>query len=256
MVAEENAAFALSRTRVREVDLNVAPQVVLAHTPKVAGHPIRDEYRLAAERYQLLSTRVLQVGRTLGSRVFLVTSAIPNEGKTLTVTNLAFGLSCIGNKRVLLVEFDLRRPSMHRLLGINPEPGDGSFLARSIDWRRGLMRLRKGLDALLASNPCEQAHELLRSEATEIFLEQARREYDFVLLDSAPMLVAGDTHVLLPLVDQAIFVVRSGVSPIECAKEASDALGKKMLGCVFNDLKDLQHQEYYKGYYISAGSRA
>ena len=224
----------------------VAKEVILAQD--LSDEEKRDTF-FAAERYRLLCTRVLQVTRSLKSQVFLVTSAIAGEGKTLTVTNLAYGLSSVEGKRTLLVDLDLRRPSMHRLLGVRPEASDCVFLEKQEDWRRSLFSLRPNLHALLALNAAEKPDELLHSEGMERFLAEAREEYDIILIDSAPLLVAVDTHVIVAMVDQALLVVRADSTPIDCAKDALAILGAKALGCVLNDVKRLKYEEYYRSYY-------
>jgi capsular exopolysaccharide synthesis family protein len=225
----------------------IAPEVVLARRT-AAGLP--EPLLLAAEKYRLLCTRILQVARTLRSKVFMVTSSISEEGKTLTSLNLAFGLSHVQDKRTLLVELDLRRPSMHRQLGIQASAMDITFLERSDDWHSSLWKLRPNLHALLAVNGSLRPDELLQSEKITRFMEQARGEYDFVVIDTAPLLVAADAHALLPLVDHALFVVRANHTPIECARDALAMLGKKALGCVLNDVSELKYEQYYSRYYI------
>ncbi len=230
----------------------IAPEIVLARRSAV-GLP--EPLVLAAEKYRLLCTRVLQVARAQRSKVFMVTSAIAEEGKTLTALNLAYGLSHVQDKRTLLVELDLRRPSIHRQLGVRCTAMDMSFLEQSDDWHEGMWKLRPNLHALLAMNPSLRPDELLHGERMNRFLEDARAEYDFVVIDSAPLLVAADTHALLPLIDQAIFVVRANHTPIDCAQDALAMLGKKALGCVLNDVDELKYEEYYNKYYIGGTSK-
>jgi protein-tyrosine kinase len=225
----------------------IAPEVVLARR-SAAGLP--EPLLLAAEKYRLLCTRILQVARAVRSQVFMVTSAIAAEGKTLTSLNLAFGLSHVQDKRTLLVELDLRRPSMHRQLGIRAAATDITFLEQPDDWHSALWRLRPNLHALLAVNASLRPDELLQSGRIGRFMEEARGEYDFIVIDTAPLLVAADAHALLPLVDQAVFVVRANHTPIECAQDALAMLGNKALGCVLNDVSQMKYEEYYSRYYI------
>jgi protein-tyrosine kinase len=228
-------------------DALISPEVVLARR-SAAGLP--ETMLLAAEKYRLLCTRILQVARAQRSKVFMVTSAIAEEGKTLTSLNLAFGLSHVQDRRTLLVELDLRRPSMHRRLGIRSTTTDMTFLEQSEDWRSGLWRLRPNLHALLAVNPSLRPDELLHSDKMTNFLEEARSEYDFVVIDTAPLLVTADAHALIPIVDHALFVIRANHTPIDCAQDALAMLGKKALGCVLNDVAELKYEEYYSRYYI------
>ena len=231
---------------MRKIDEHaISPEVLLAKllTPeqeKVLFFPV--------ERYRLLCTRVLQVVQNLKSKVFLVTSAIAEEGKTLTSVNLAFALSSAANKKTLLIELDLRRPSLHRLLGLKTDTSESCFLNID-DWHESLWALRPNLHALVLRAPEEHPDELLHSDSMKQLLAQARREYDIIVIDSAPLLLTVDTHVLLPLVDHAMLVVRADHTPIDCSKDALGMLGEKGLGCILNDTKHMKYEEYYRAYY-------
>lgn len=233
-------------------DSAFAPELVMARSNFVDAD---EKVQLAAENYRLLCTRIFQVARSLKSKVFLVTSAVPSEGKTLTAANLAFGLSRVESKRVLLVELDLRHPSVHRLLGLRRSETDMSFLEHDNDWRQGMWSLRPNLHALLAMNPSLRPDELLNGERFQSFLADARREYDYIIIDSAPLLAASDTHALIPLIDQALFVLRANKTPIDCAQDALAILGKKTLGCVLNDVEELKYQTYYGQYAVNGKKR-
>jgi capsular exopolysaccharide synthesis family protein len=226
----------------------VDEQLVLAQR-RVTG--VSDEKMLAAEQYKLLCTRILEVARTQRGKVFLVTSSLPDEGKTLTSMNIAYGLSHLVSKRILLVELDLRRPSMHNFLGVCPMSTDMTFLESSDNWRESLWPLQQNLDALLALNPSKRPDELVQGERMQRFIKEAREEYDLIVVDSPPLLVASDTHALLPIIDHALMVVRADRTPISCARDALGLLGNKALGCILNDLRKLKYEEHYSRYYIS-----
>jgi capsular exopolysaccharide synthesis family protein len=228
----------------------IAPQVILAQHGPV---DLSEELLFAVEKYRLLCTRVLQVARSLKSKVFLVTSAIVKDGKTLTALNLAYGLSRVPGKRTLLVELDLRRPSMKNVLGLHGVKKEMSFLESDDDWHGSLWQLRPNLHALLAMTSSLRSDVLLQSERMQQFLAQAREEYDYIVIDSAPLLAAADTHALVPLVDQALFVIRANHTPIHLAQQALEILGKKTLGCVLNDARELQYQEYFDREYLHTG---
>jgi capsular exopolysaccharide synthesis family protein len=239
------------RSGIRTIDdAAIAPQVILA---RQGPGDLSDDTLFAVEKYRLLCTRVLQVARSLKSKVFLVTSAIVKDGKTLTALNLAYGLGRVPGKRTLLVELDLRRPSMKRVLGLYGVKKEMSFLESDDDWHQSLWELRPNLHALLAMTSSLRSDILLQSERMQTFLNQARDEYDYIVIDSAPLLAAADTHALLPLVDQALFVIRANQTPIHLARQALEILGKKTLGCVLNDAKELQHQEYFDREYLNTG---
>ncbi len=200
------------------------------------------------QRYRLLCNRMVEVAKNLDSQVFLITSALAEEGKTLVTANLAFALSGIENKRTLLIDLDLRRYSMHALLGLSDTDGDEHFL-QAEDWHDSLWSIRPGLDALLATSPVDRPDELLYRSAMVDLLSAARREYDYILIDSAPLLLAADTHAMLPIIDQAMLVVRADHTPIACSQDALKILGDKAVGCILNDVKRLKYEDYYNGYY-------
>lgn len=200
------------------------------------------------QRYRLLCNRMMEVARNLGSQVFLITSAIAEEGKTLTAANLAFALSGIENKKTLLIDLDLRRFSLHSLLGLPSALQEDHFLLVD-DWHKSLWSLRPGLDALLATTAADHPDEMLHSSALRSLLDTARIEYDYVLIDSAPLLLAADTHALLPFIDQAMLVVRADRTPMACSQDSLKILGDKAVGCILNDVKRLKYQAYYHGYY-------
>lgn len=226
----------------------VAAEVILARNGPVG---LSDEALLAVEKYRLLCTRILQVARSLKCQVFLVTSAIAKDGKTVTALNLAYGLSRVQGKRSLVVELDLRRPSMKKVLGIRSYAKEPNFLEVDNDWREALWELRPNLDALLAMTSSLRSDVLVQSERMHNFLAEAKREYDYIIIDSAPLLSAADTHALLPLIDQALFVVRAGQTPIARAQEALAILGDKALGCVLNDVQNMGSIEYYDSDYLA-----
>jgi Mrp family chromosome partitioning ATPase len=97
--------------------------------------------------------------------------------------------------------------------------------------------------------------ELLHGERFQTFLVEARKEYDFIIIDSAPLLAAADTHALIPLVDQALFVLRANRTPINFAQDALEILGKKTLGCVLNDVEEMKYKEYYGQYAVGGKHR-
>jgi capsular exopolysaccharide synthesis family protein len=230
----------------RKIDnAKIRNEVVLAH--RLSREEEKDLHFII-QRYRLLSNRLVEVAQNLQSQVFLITSALAEEGKTLTSANLAFALSGIERKRTLLIDLDLRRYSLHSLLGVPASTNERLFLDAD-DWRECLWSLRPNLHALLPTRAAEQPNELLQSEAIHNLLTEARQEYDYILIDSAPLLLAADTHALLSIIDQALLVVRADHTPIACSQDALKILGDKAVGCILNDVKRLKYQTYYHGYY-------
>lgn len=212
------------------------------------------DFHFIIERYRLLCNRVAEIAKSCRSQVFLVTSALADEGKTLTSANLAFALAGIEGRRTLLIDLDLRRYSLHSLLGITPSTRDQPFLGPA-DWHDSLWSLRPNLHALLNTSPMDQPDQALHSEAMRTLIADAKAEYDYILIDSAPLLLAADTHALLSMIDHALLVVRADQTPIPCSQDALKVLGDKAVGCILNDVKRLKYESYYRGYYGIEGKK-
>lgn len=241
-----DAGNGVVHTPARKVDNSrIKNEIVLAQR---LSHEEEKKLHFIIQRYRLLCNRLVEVAQNLHSRVFLITSALAEEGKTLTTANLAFALSGIEHKRTLLIDLDLRRYALHSVLGI-PSSESGPLFLDTEDWRACLWSLRPNLDALLPTRPADQPDQLLHSTSVQSLLIAAREEYDYVLIDSAPLLLAADTHALLPIIDQAFLVVRADHTPIACSQDALKILGDKAVGCILNDVKRLKYESYYRGYY-------
>ncbi len=231
---------------LRQIDPgSVQPEVVMA---RELTKEQEKQYYFSMERYRLLSSRIFETARLSHTKVFLTASALAEEGKTLTTANLAFAMSKAGKKRTLLIEFDLRRPSLRALFQVPADHSEEHFL-EAANWHDCLWSLRPNLHALLVPWSSDKPDTMMHSEATKQLIAQAREEYDYILIDSAPLLLAVDTHVLLPLIDHALLVVRADKTPISCCQEALRVLGSKGMGCILNDVKRMKYESYYKAYY-------
>jgi capsular exopolysaccharide synthesis family protein len=144
-------------------------------------------------------------------RTLLVTSSAPGDGKTTVSANLAISLAMLGH-RVLLVDGDMRRPSLHRVFGVKQCPGVAEHLQGELEWRRARHReVRPGLDVLTAGLASVSASDLLAGGAVHHWLGHASVEYDFVIFDSPPLdLHASDARILAHAVEGVLLVVRSG----------------------------------------------
>lgn len=208
----------------------------------------KEDLHFVLQRYRLLGNRLVEAAKNLNGQVFLITSSLAQEGKTLTSANLAYVLSGIEHKRTLIVDLDLRRFSLHALFGLD-HSSEGMHFLEAGNWRNALWALRPNLHALISTKAAECPDELLHSATLVNILDEARKEYDYILIDSAPLLLAADTHTLLPLVDQAMLVVRADHTPIACTQDALRALGDKVIGCILNDVKRMKYESYYHSYY-------
>ena len=212
------------------------------------------EHPSMMEAFRSLRTSVLLSAADSPPSSVLVTSTQPGEGKTTVATNLALALAQAG-QRVLLVDSDLRSPSLHRLFGRRHDPGLVSYLTGREDWNN-LVRPSgtTGLDLVTCGPVPPNPSELLSSPRMTQLMTSAKERYDFIVLDSAPMLALADSRILAPMVSGVVLVVKSGTVPREQVLHAQKGIlgvGGNLLGVVLNRV-DLATRGYYD--YRSYGS--
>jgi polysaccharide biosynthesis transport protein len=239
-------------------EVSGAPNLgTIAHDPAVPRRPLtvhEDAQSPRAEAFRQLRTNLQFVDVDVPRKVIVVTSAMPAEGKTTTVTNLAIALASAGS-RVLLIEGDLRRPKVADLLGIERTVGLTSVLSGRLRADQVIQPWAGGMFDVLASGPLPpNPSELLASAQMEALLTELRSVYDVVLLDTPPLLPVTDAAAVAPATDGAILVCRfrqTSRSQVETAAAALEAVGAPLLGTVFTMVPNSGPRAYaqYNGYY-------
>jgi len=184
-----------------------------------------------------------------------VTSALPEEGKTVIAVNLAFALAQLENVRVLLVDADLRKPSVGNFVKMSPAKGLNTYLRDSASFHDVCWKINSNLDVVPSLPLMEESAELLHSSRMQTFLQEAGRAYDVIVVDAAPMIPVADTQVLAPLLDGAVLVCRAHATPAELVKQSADMLGSKLLGTILNGAQRPAQSRYYTGYLGKSTSR-
>ena len=214
-----------------------------------------------AESYRRLRSALLfQAFDGERPRILLITSAMPNEGKSTVAANLARTLALSGSN-VLLVDADMRRGCLHRMLKTQIEPGLAELLRHVCDPEKAIQRnLMPNLAFVPCGAPSGHPGDLLMGTDLDQLFAGWRRQFDYVVIDSSPLFAADDASSLAPKVDGTLFVVRRGHSGARAVSEAVELLGQrqaKMLGVIFNGADpSARHYYYYKfvGYNPSAKS--
>lgn len=211
---------------------------------------------LAAEQYRSLRTRLKRVESGRALRTIAVTSPNKGDGKSLTAANLALTMAQEFQHRVLLIDCDLRRPCVHRLFGIADGPGLGDVLMSAAELDDALVALPEyHLTVLPAGLPPSRPAELLGSATMRRLLDTLRSRFDHILIDVPPVAPLADLHILAPMVDGLLMIVRAGITPkpaIERALAGLDA--SKVLGLVLNESGGEGTETYnYEGYGYIAG---
>ncbi len=210
---------------------------------------VEDERDMYAEAYRSLRSAIFFMPAE-GERpkILLVTSALPNEGKSTIAANLARTLAQ-GGSRVLLVDADLRRGYLHELMGMRVQPGLADLLDRPDDLEAIVQRNGLSNFAFLSrgknvSNPGDL---FLTSKLDQAFI-RLREKFDYVIIDTSPVFATDDAASLAPKADGTLFVVRSGFSSAGAVKDALDLLGQRqvrVLGLVFNRANASARDYYY-----------
>ena len=208
-----------------------------------------------AENFRILKSQILYPKQGEAPKIIMVTSVFPGEGKTFVTANLAVSIGQGIDETVLLVDCDLRRPTLHRLLGYSNEQGLHDYLIGTKQISDLIVRTKyKQLSLLTAGSSVHNPAELLASVRMKQFLQEAKGLYEdrFVILDVPPSQITAETSVLANYVDKIIFVVMAQKTPRETIQRNIENLGKhKILGIVFNGYRGNfgSYQKYYKKYY-------
>lgn len=219
-----------------------------------------DDRHLYAEAFRNLRSSILFKNWDGGRipKTILLTSAVPNEGKTTTACNIAVTLA-LGGARVLLADADLRRGGVNELFGATVSPGFSEVLTGQIHWRDAVQETStKNLHLLPRGEALTQTSELFLSSYADQVIQEFGEEYDFIVFDSAPVLVADDTASFAPKVDAAMFVVRISSTTARLTAKALDLLYERQVrvaGVILNrsntSLKEYTYYNYASYYSTS-----
>jgi capsular exopolysaccharide synthesis family protein len=181
-------------------------------------------------------------------KTLLLTSSIPNDGKSMTSANLAITLASSGS-RVLLVDADLRKGALHRHFQLEAKPGLSEALAEGMPWEE-LVHITKyaNLSFLPRGSVTQKSSEFFIARVTKQFLEEASAKYDFVIVDTAPVMAADDVTSLAPSIDAVLFVIRADHTSARIARASLDLLYHRqvrVLGFVFNSVSPSSVDYYY-----------
>lgn len=209
-------------------------------------------HSLAAEQYRLLRTRIEQSENGRAFRAIIVTSPAKGDGKSLTAANLALTMSQEFQQRVLLVDADLRRPSVHELFGVSEAPGLCGVLMGGATIDDALVPVPgQQLSVLPAGSIPSRPAELLASSIMRRTLDTLRTRFDRVILDMPPVEPLADVSIAAALVDGVLLIVRAGLTPKPAIQRALSGLEPdKIVGLVFNDTGTPQRDGYGSYGYI------
>ncbi len=208
-----------------------------------------------SEDYRTVRTSILLSSATTPPKAITFSSSLPQEGKTATVANIAVAFSQL-KKDVLVLDADLRKPRLHRIFKIRNHAGLSSYLTGRSDFKEVTQHTSIDNIWLIPSGPLPpNPAELLDSEKMKELLEEAKSRFDFVLIDTPPVLAVIDPVITSSLSDGTVFVVKAGVTsrkPFLKAVEEFEKAKSRIIGVLFNEIKikkEGYHSSYYRHYY-------
>jgi protein-tyrosine kinase len=211
----------------------------------------------SVEQYRRLAGTLHHAQIEQNVKVIMITSALASEGKTLTATNLALTFSESYRRSVLLVDADLRRPSLHETFQVSNVSGLGDGLRAGEDGKLALVEISPRLTLLTAGRPDPDPMSGLASERMKHLLDEAAARFDWVIVDTPPVGLLPDANLMARMVDTTLFVVRAGRTPYQVIQKAVAAIGRdRVMGVVLNGTDEALDTSYnYYRYYETGGKK-
>jgi capsular exopolysaccharide synthesis family protein len=236
--------------------------------PFVPSLPTFTKHGPVLEQFRGLRSRLYQANKEKALKTILISSGMPSEGKSFVAANLAVSLARNGDHRVLLIDGDLRRPVLHSLFGAPNDCGLSDYLSGTAD-AHAIMQCSSDAIAVEGAGEIElenltliptgtsrgNSSELVAKRRIGELIAATSTEFDWILIDSPPVLLFADATDLARAADAVLFVVRGAQTTYEAAKRALGSFtDSRILGVVLNDIKNApRRQPYYGNYHYSNG---
>jgi capsular exopolysaccharide synthesis family protein len=208
---------------------------------------VTDSGSPAAEAFRLLGVRLRHLRRDRLLKKVLITSTIPQEGKSMVAANLACTLALKTQQRTLVLEGDLRRPSLSKIFGLGRNPGLCEWLEGDRSLTTSIYHLEgANIWILPAGNAPSNALELLQSARLSAVMDQLAVLFDWIIIDSPPVLPLADTSVWMRLADGILLTTRQGTTEKRKLQRGLEAIEpKKLIGALVNSSKNAAASDYY-----------
>jgi capsular exopolysaccharide synthesis family protein len=254
-----------------KAEVNTENISLYAWKPSIAFFPTLGDRGESIEQFRGLRSKLYQYRDQAQLKTILISSGVPAEGKTFVAANLAISLARNKNDKVLLIDGDLRSPSLHAILGAPDIPGLTEYLAGTAEpceiMQRcqnpslidtGQVRSISNLTFIPAGAGGDNSSELVANHRIEELIAILSPHFDWILIDSPPILAFSDAIDLARAADAVLLVARGSVTPYDVAQRAQAAFSNsRILGFVLNAVKDVPINSAYSYYYgkQEAGSR-
>jgi capsular exopolysaccharide synthesis family protein len=214
---------------------------------------LKDEPSIMNEQFAVLRAKLIGVARKQNIQTICVTSSVMHEGKTFIASNLALALAAESERGVVIVDCDLRKPSVHRNFGIRDVTGLADFLqSERTNIDSIIIDTDKRLSCIPAGRIPKNPLPLIDSDKIRWLFGELRKRYDFIVIDAPPTAPLADADILGSLADGILFVIKAGETPLSMVQRSLKMLNKhKILGTVLNGTQDVPISY---GYYAQGAS--
>lgn len=204
-----------------------------------------------SEAYRTIRTNIEFSSIDKVMKIILITSSGPQEGKSVTSSNLALAMAQSG-KKTLLIDCDLRKPTIHKKFKISNRIGLSNLLADGLKLSETVFCFSSGMNVLTSGTIPPNPSEMLSSKKMKVFLQEASKIYDRIVIDSPPVNAVTDAQILATIADGVVLVIGSGITEIDLAKRAKELLDKvkaNIIGVVLNKAESSSGKYGNKYYY-------
>jgi capsular exopolysaccharide synthesis family protein len=211
----------------------------------------RNEYSFTSEQFKNLKVLIMEARSAAPMKVITVSSPEAQDGKSLVAANLAFSFAMDPGRRVIIVDCDLRNPSLGNYLGVSAEPGLLQYLAQGHLSPYCYVRRLENLYFLTTGGVAPNPIEILSMQRMKQLIERLKKDFDTVIVDAPPYFPISDARIVTGMSDGLIMVVRRGKTSYSSSDRAFKAVDRnKLLGVVFNDVQPMLFNSSYDfGYY-------
>ena len=246
-------AFDANPSAPASAEIERCPELAVSIRKESRLVSVAEEGSLGAEKFRFLAVRLRQLRQSRPLKRILITSTIPQEGKSTISTNLACTLARRKNQKTLLLEGDLRRPNIANQFGIGKLPGLCEWLGGQTESINIYKLESLGLWVLPAGATPQNPLELMQSGKLSLLMEKLESWFDWIVIDSPPVLPLADTSLWSRLADGILLVTRKDTTEKQQLKRGLEAIEKsKLLGALVNSSANAAHADYYQRYSSSA----
>jgi capsular exopolysaccharide synthesis family protein len=207
------------------------------------------------EQLRTLRSKVIHMLEGLGEKIIGISSSIPEEGKTSISLNLASSIAAIGDKKIILIDCDMRKCDLTMVMGLRGEIGLSHYLAGTEDRIESIVKnsKMKNLYVISSGRKVQNSSELLTQTKFQKLLDVLKKNFDLIIMDLPPVLNTSDPVTVRDMVDKFIMVYFAGKTPIDIFENSINEIGRdKILGVVLNAVdteKIIKYRKYYRYYY-------